>query len=167
MSTSIDTGEAEVADRPWRFRSRGFERVSVLWLYPELDCWACIDDADVQSGVAQLAYYESYVQRRYPEMWEADAVRIDWFVEGDGGVFEFAPTTPARNFLTFFSHPVDAETGEPLNWWKLPVRITRFPAAAKALGWVPSPFQTVAPLRSILTNSAPTAPRQPPPPARG
>jgi hypothetical protein len=35
----------------------------------------------------------------------------------------------------------------------LPVRNTRFPAFAEALGWLPSSFQEFAPLRSIVTNA--------------
>jgi hypothetical protein len=64
---------------------------------------------------------------------------------------------PDKNFLTFFTPPVDAKTGEFMNWWRLSVRNTRFPAFAKALGWLPSPFQQFAPLRSIMTNAVEAA----------
>ncbi len=37
--------------------------------------------------------------------------------------------------------------------WRLSAHNTRFPAFAKALGWLPSPFQRFAPLRSIVTNA--------------
>ena len=146
------------AGRMWRFRSRwgGFGRVTPLWLYPEINCSSCVDEADDQSGEGQLAYYVDYLQRRYPEWWEADAVPIYWSVRGDG-VFEHAPNNSrdysgGKNFLTEFTPPVDAVTGESLNWWRLPVRNTRFPSFPKALGWLPSPFQEFAPLRSIITN---------------
>ena len=142
--------------RKWRFKLRGtgYEMVSPLSLYPEIDCSACIDDVEDRSGDRQLAHYVDVIQRRHPRWWEADAVAIHWFVEGDG-VFEAAPNNDDgyKNFLTLFTPPVDAESGEPLNWWRLEVRNERFPAFAEALGWLPSPFQEFAPLRSIVTNA--------------
>jgi hypothetical protein len=86
---------------------------------------------------------------------DADAVPIYWGVRGDV-VFEAAPNNAhvcGRNFLTAFTPPVDAETGEPLNLWRLPVRNTRFPAFAEALGWLPFAVSRVAPLRLIVTNT--------------
>jgi hypothetical protein len=148
-----------MTNRAWRFRSldSGFERTTTLWLYPELNCSSCVDDAEDQSGEGQLAYYVDYVRRRYPEWWNADAVSIYWAVRGEG-VFEHAPNNvhaicADKNFLTSFTPPVDARTGELMNWWRLPVRNDRFPEFAKALGWLPSPFQEFAPLRSIVTNA--------------
>ena len=76
-------------------------------------------------------------------------------MRGVAGLFEYVPNNardfgfPDENFLTFYTPPVDADTGEPLNWWRLPVKNSRFPEFAKAL---PSPFQRFAPLRSIVTN---------------
>ena len=141
--------------RKWRFKLRGtgFFKTSPLWLYPELDCSACVEDAKDQSGAGQLARYVDVIRRRHPQWWEADAVLIEWSVCGEG-IFETAPNDDrdCKNFLTLFTPPVDAETGEPLNWWRLPVRNTLFPAFAKALGWLPSPFQEFAPLRSIVSN---------------
>jgi len=152
---------SRLGDRAWRFRSRedGLEHLATLWLYPELECSSCVDDADDQSGPGHLAYYVNYVKRNYRQWWDADAVPIYWFVRGDPRVCEDAPNDyrhhdlPGENFLTFFTPPVDAKTGEPLNWWRLPVRNTRFPELARGLGWLPSPFQRFAPLRSIITNA--------------
>jgi hypothetical protein len=58
-------------------------------------------------------------------------VPIHRSVRGEG-IFEAAPNDDHgyKNFLTLFTPPVDAESGEPLNWWRLPVRNTRFPAFA-------------------------------------
>jgi hypothetical protein len=121
----------------WRFQSRDaeFERVTALWLYPELDCSSCVDDAEDQSGSGQLIVYIDHIRDRYPEWWESDAVPIYWAVRGDV-IFEAAPHNAIvrrKNFLTVFTPPIDAETGEPMNW-------------------LPSPFQEFAPLRSIVTN---------------
>ena len=92
-------------DRKWRFQSRKteFEKVTPLWLYPELDCSACVDDADDRTGAGQLAYYVDYVRNRHPEWWEADAVGIYWGVYGDN-VAEHAPSNPIadRSFLTVY-----------------------------------------------------------------
>ncbi len=146
------------AKTKWRLRSRetGAEWVTPLWLYPEIDCSSCVDDADDQSGPGQVFYYADYLQRRYPDWWAADAVPIWWSVMGEG-ICEYAPgasnTRHDENFLTFFKPPVDAKTGQFLNWWRLPVRNHRFPAFAAALGWLPSPFQEFAPMRSIMTNA--------------
>jgi hypothetical protein len=134
----------------------GHERVTPLWLYPEIDCSSCVADVEDQSGAGQLAYYVDYLQRHFPEWWDADAVPIGWSVRGEG-IWEYAPNDPDEqldeNFLTFWSRPRDAKTGEPLNWWRLPLRNDRFLAFAKALGWLPSPFQATAPIRSIVTNA--------------
>ena len=128
---------AKPGEMLWRFESRGgLEKVTPLWLYPELDCSSCVDGADDQSGMGQLAYYARYLKSRHPDVWASDAVRIYWYVEGNGGILESAPTNPTRNFLTLYTLPVDAETGERLNWWRLPVRNTRFPKLADALGWL-------------------------------
>jgi hypothetical protein len=150
-----------MTERRWRFRSRegGFDRVTPLWLYPEIDCSSCVDEAEDQSGAGQLAYYVDYLQDHCPEWWDADAVPISWSVRGDG-VYEYAPNKREENFLTFWMPPCDARTGDPLNWWRLPVRNSRLPAFGKALGWLPSPFEEFAPLRSIVTNATQTVRRE-------
>ena len=96
----------------------------------------------------------------HPVLWGSDA--IGWFVSGEG-VYEFAPNECSKDFLTFWPPPVDAETGAPLNWRRLPVRYSRsrFPAFGKTLGWLPSPFEEFAPLRSIVTNATQTVRREP------
>lgn len=140
-------------ERRWRFRSRegGRAIVTPLWLDAEPLCLPCIDDLGDESGVAQLAYYLDYLQRECPEAWEQDRIEVYWSVLGEG-ISEQAPVAnDDENFLSFFSQPYDARTGELINWWRLPVR-SRFPKFAAALGWAPSPFQPFAPLRSILTG---------------
>jgi hypothetical protein len=57
--------------------------------------------------------------------------------------------------LTFYPSVTNFKTGEPINWFKLPVRNERFPEFAKALGWLPAPFQSHAPLRSIMRGAPP------------
>jgi predicted GIY-YIG superfamily endonuclease len=144
----------------WSFASRrsGYERTeSALWLYPELDCSSCVDDVWPGDGHEQFEYYVEYVKRRYPEWWKADAVPIYWSVRPIGETAPFRrvwdqmwSTYPqSRDFLTYFTWPVDVN-GEPLDWFTMPVCNDRFPDFAKVLGWVPSPLQPTAPLRSIV-----------------
>jgi hypothetical protein len=141
-----------------------FVSIVDLWLYPELECSSCVQDCDAD-GPAQLKYYVEYIKRKYPAWWESDAVPIYWSGRGEGSdqIFEEAPCgnewmharldLEPKSILTEYSVPYDIRTGEPINWWRLPVRNTRFPEFAKALGWLPSPFQQFAPLRSIVTNA--------------
>src|SRR5262249_10587364 len=147
------------ATRLWKLKSRRSDHVKVtrLWLYPELECSSCVDDCD-GNGEDQLAYYCEYIRTRYPQWWESDAVPIYWSVIGDGDGFgsETAPcaanlrVTERDDILTYYYPPVDRKTGEPINWLTLPVANQRFPEFARALGWLPSPFQHTAPLRSII-----------------
>lgn len=39
-----------------------------------------------------------------------------------------------------------------MDWFRLPVRNDRFPEFGEALGWLPSPLQPYAPLRSIMAS---------------
>jgi hypothetical protein len=142
----------------WKFMTRqgGTERTCKLWLYPELDSSWVVQECDSEDGAGQLRYYCQHVQDRYPKWWKSDAVPIIWFVLGDG-ICEYAPCKSNRgflksseNFLTFHTTPISVKTGKPINWFQLPVEISRFPVLAKELGWKPSPFQAYAPLCSIV-----------------
>lgn len=146
----------------WTFASlrSGYERTCDLYLYPELDCSSMVDDYYEESGQVQLEQYVRYLRERYPHWMEKDAVPIYWVVQSKtGGVSETAPPfvsayAPAgdRHFLTSFTWPVNAVTGDPLDWFSLPVVNNRFPAFAEALSWTPSPLQPFCPLASILRS---------------
>jgi hypothetical protein len=143
--------------RAWYFESRvsGYRRTEALWLYPELDCSSCVDDCESDDGEDQLAYYVRYVVERYPHWWETDAVPIIWSVRGKT-THEAAPFNPDPvpwgDFLYHFTWPEDHRTGEALDWFTDLLVRNRFPAFASALGWLPSPFQRTAPLRSIVAS---------------
>lgn len=95
----------------------------------------------------------------WPALYASGEVHIAWFVTTPGGVGTFegaphaAPIAPDlkydEGFLTHFTHPVHAETGERLNWLRLPVRDLGWSSQARgkagfvqeALGWKPSPLQ--------------------------
>jgi hypothetical protein len=69
-------------------------------------------------------------------------------------ISEYAPVPWATAAISSrFSQPVNARTGEPLNWYRLPVCNARFSKFAAARGWLPSPFQRYASLRSIVENA--------------
>lgn len=147
----------------------GFQKQGQLWLYPELNCSSCVDDCWSEDGYEQLEHYVDYIEAHQPEWLRVDAVPIYWFVDGRGdngrgNCFEAAPfcSNTLRldrqgnhiNFLSYFSWPVSVRTGEPLDWFRLPIKMDRFPAFAEALGWQPSPLQPTAPLTSILRSRA-------------
>jgi predicted GIY-YIG superfamily endonuclease len=142
----------------WTFRSlrSGYEFRKDLVLYPELDCSAMVDDVYELDGEGQLEEYVQYLERRHPEWLAADAVPIVWSVHSNWhGVFEAAPFAHSyigMDFLTHFTWPEDAATGEPLDWYALPVVNDRFPEFAKALAWTPSPLQPTCPLASIVRS---------------
>jgi hypothetical protein len=144
----------------WEFKNRrsGYRRQCDLVLYPELDCSAMVDDYYHLNGDDQLREYVRYLEDRYPQWLEADAVPIYWSVEtpawdlGEGAppflgshVKESIP-----HFLDYFTWPTDVNTGERLDWFSLPVVNDRFPEFAEALAWTPSPFQPSCPLATIL-----------------
>lgn len=91
-----------------------------------------------------------------------------WAKEGPMGA-EYAPfgnelaeDPPRENFLTFYTWPIDAETGERLNWLRLPIpdKLWR-PGQAhnrggfiqEHTGWKPSAFQQVVNL-DVLRSAA-------------
>jgi predicted GIY-YIG superfamily endonuclease len=148
---------------PWTFEARrhGQQRTTDLHLLAELDGSAMVDDYDWLDGEGMLEKYVQYIKRHHSDWLEADAVPILWTVVGRG-TSEFAPfqagkfsvmsaTGPHEDFLSYFSWPHD-KRGEMLDFFKLPVRIDRFPEFADALDWLPSPLQPTCPLRSILDS---------------
>lgn len=105
-------------ERKWRFQSlaTGYERVRPLWLYPEIDCSSCVDDAEDQSGEGQLDYYIDYVQRRYPHWWEADAVPKLSTIETSGVIDDsellcHEQLVALDNFLDHFAFRIEPEIG--------------------------------------------------------
>lgn len=148
----------------WTFASlhSGLKRSVTLYLYGELDCSAMVDEYYELDGEGQLAAYVEYLEEHHPEWLAADAVPIIWFVRGEE-TMENAPFQAGEygpqgkwgsrsDFLSEFTWPNDARTGERVDWFKLPVRIDRFPEFAQALDWLPSALQPTCPLRSILAS---------------
>ena len=144
-------------DRTWRYANResGSEFTNRLHLEPEIAGSPMIGDLDIDDGDGQLAAFARYAERRMPDEWAADAIRIHWFVASDEGQFSGAPWTDllgGPSFLDEFTWPVDADTGERLDFFRLPVEMDRFPAWAAALGWTLAPFSSVIQLRSRMAS---------------
>jgi hypothetical protein len=150
----------------WHFQSReyrGAERVERLYLEAEIDCSPLLGDFYPEDYAADpFAFFVDQFRRRYPALWEADAVPIYWSVMPtmESAPFQHMWATEAsqfwqkgddilgEDFLTFYTWPVD-DHGNRLDWFSLPVRNDRFPSFEKALGWKPSPLQPTLALRSL------------------
>lgn len=148
----------------WTFRSRhGRERTTPLWLYWEVHGDPITDDYYIDE-IDAVDLWREWL-RRYPFDERSEALfgigsfAISWFVEGDG-TFESAPfqdhrVKPDSDFLTHYSVPRNAASGEVLQWSRLPVidkiwRTSDLPAISatkggfiqEATGWKPSPLQS-------------------------
>jgi hypothetical protein len=114
--------------------------------------------------------YADRAHRDWPGLYRPGEVTILWSVTTPNvtGVFELAPHTADRrgtdsplhrleHFLTHYTDPVHAETGEPVNWARLPVldrgwstvRVDKGGFVQEATGWKPSPLQEVMDVRQV------------------
>jgi hypothetical protein len=82
-------------------------------------------------------------------------VPIFWSIVEDQGEHSGFCCESVDRVMTIYPSVTNLKTGEPINWFKLPVRNERFLEFAKALGWLPAPFQSHAPLRSIVRGVLP------------
>lgn len=148
------------SDTRWRFTAlrSGIEKVGQLGLSWEVNGDPISDDYVPNEITARelLERWLRWVWDRKP--FDADLgvphVPIYWFVHGaDSGTFEAAPPiiplNQRENFTTFYSRPTDEQTGEPINWLRLPVedklwRVDRSDKGGfiqEATGFKPSAFQ--------------------------
>lgn len=151
----------------WRFASRtsGYEFTEELVLYPEVDGSACSDDylPEEISAVDLWAYWIKKYASRYsqerPTEYRQGEVPILWTATTTrrAGIFESAPYQlgwtdfPDEDFLTHFTTPVHAKTGEDINWLRLRVldkawnskQADKGGFIQEATGWKPSPLQRV------------------------
>lgn len=114
------------------------------------------------------------LHKEWPDQYRPGEVHITWGVTSPdrNGVAEYAPHArrlpmpsliegepPYRpeDFLTHFTHPVHAVTGERLNWLRLPVLDSGWNATRadqggfiqELTGWKPSPLQPTMDVRQI------------------
>ncbi|WP_406723896.1 hypothetical protein WJ438_03425 [Streptomyces sp. GD-15H] len=158
----------------WTFRSResGYvntEELALSWLVGGT-APICEDPSAEGKPAADLWHYWARDANRYHERWpdafRPGEVHISWKVvappPGDG-VFEGAPYTrderhlprqsqvdeSQHDFLTWYTYPEHAETGERVNWLRLPVLDRAWRDGTEDLGgfiqeasgWKPSPLQ--------------------------
>lgn len=97
-----------------------------------------------------------------PIIWSVESFTVGTLY--DVGFSEFAPYQPkpglfgSLDLLDYFKHPVQAETGEPLNFLRLPVRNLAWSErwadtggfVQEATSWLPSPLQPTAPVAALL-----------------
>lgn len=153
-SASALAAAAPPSSGVWRFRTRrGRWKEEPLYLYPELDGSSVIGDSACSDGEEALYFYVGWIEDNHPEWLEADAVPIYWSVMPvcEHAPFQAKPLVD-EDFLSFYTWPLDAATGERLDWYRLAVVNDRFRDFAKALSWLPSPLQPTAPLRSIMES---------------
>ncbi|MEU5660111.1 hypothetical protein ABZ802_31510 [Streptomyces sp. NPDC047737] len=104
--------------------------------------------------------YADADHRHHPGRYRRGEVHIDWTVVSPQGTFEASPHVyghAGEDFLTHYTHPTNPETGERLNWVRLPVIDLGWHASAsdrggfiqQATGWRPSPLQPTMDVRQI------------------
>ena len=162
---------AATTARQWRIGSRrnDFQWTGPLVAYWELDHDPISDDytPDEISAEDLFDRWVDKVKRSYP----SGLVPIYWFVDSPGhGKFERMPfqqpTSSGRqleDFLTFYSWPVNAKTGEPLNWLTLAVADKRWTSRRgdkggfiqEVTGWKPAVLQPFVYLPSLMSTRGP------------
>lgn len=113
----------------WRVKRNGHVFESPLWAVYEVNLSSMSDDyspddPDDPSAEELLEEYVRYALERYPD----GVISIGWYVAGDGK-FEQMPFRLERtrnplydeDFLTYYTWPTCAKTGERINWLRLPV----------------------------------------------
>jgi hypothetical protein len=161
------------------------ERTSPLWLYWEVHCDPISDDYNVEDVNAEELWRE-WLQR-HPRDEDAEAVygpgafRIWWYVEGPA-IFEAAPFQDRRiapedafdrDFLAFYTWPVHSQSGDRLQWTRLPVidkvwrthdlpqvHATKGGFVTEASGWKPAPLQPYLNVDQIARAAGLYSPRR-------
>jgi predicted GIY-YIG superfamily endonuclease len=127
-----------------------------LYLEPEINCSTMVEDYCELDAEGQLWQWIQYMLKKYPKD-DLDAIPVDWSVVDHRGChWGYAPYQGddllPHAFLRDQSWPVDATTGEKLDWFKLPIRWGKFAEASKALDWTPGRMQRTCPLISIMAS---------------
>jgi hypothetical protein len=140
----------------WKNRQGGdLTHTGDLELYWEVNGDPISDDftPDDMSAVDLL---EMWAKNYYPNpkveaIYGPGMVNIYWSVEGETAPFGNDPEVFVEHFLTFYTWPTHVETGERVNFNRLPVRDKQWGPGGmdkggfiqEATGWKPSPFQPV------------------------
>ena len=146
------------------FLKTGIESIGTLKVYWEVSNDYISDDYTPLEIKAKKLFekWVALVREKYPN----NLIPIYWYVEVRGNHtsgFEVMPfqheLQSSKNFLDFYSYPIDYETGKPINWLSLPVgdklwnskRDNKGGFIQQATGWKPSILQPYVYLPA-LTN---------------
>lgn len=152
----------------YRFSSlrSGFTRTTGLsWLW-EVN-GTPMSDEYTPDEVDAVKLLRLWIERYYPDSgaeqrYGPGMVSISWFITGTDTTIEIAPFQAldhgVGDFLTAFTWPVHAGTGEPVNWLSLPVADGQWNARRadkggflqQATGWKPAPLQPMVYLPGLL-----------------
>lgn len=141
----------------WTYRSleSDFTRTEALELSWEVN-GDPISDAYVPSEISAHELFDMWVRKYGSD--NGGLASIYWTVSP---VMETAPLQVEpfhdMNFSTYWTDPVDARTGEPINWMTLPVVDKRWNSQRgdkggfiqEATGWKPSPLQPFVTVQSL------------------
>ncbi|MFJ5843054.1 hypothetical protein ACIQGO_41135 [Streptomyces shenzhenensis] len=137
------------ADTLWTFRSRQSQHERSI---PLCLSWEVAGDPITGEFIPDETSARALWDMWFPRYGKKGPAQIYWFIMGKG-TFEGAPFTnnigTGEDFLTYFSWPVNALTGERLNWVRLPVRDKLWHGdrcdkggfIQELTGWKPSPFE--------------------------
>jgi len=164
----VTTTQPYAAGTLWTYRSRSnpeivrTEELAYLW-EPN---GSPITDEYLPSEITAVELWHNWVtgiaavsNEMHPNRYQPGDVTIAWFIttptlrdtfEGAPGQL-YSPTFDwqPESFLTHFTHPVNAKTGDELNWLRLPVidrgwnakRSDKGGFIQEVLGWKPAPLQ--------------------------
>lgn len=153
----------------WQFQARcsGYRKEEPLQLYWEVYCDAVTDDWAPEEIPAEELWRVWLTRNPRDAHAEAffgpGAMHIWWFVEGPG-IFETAPLQHqvalryvTDDFLAHYTVPRHADTGELIQWTRLPVvdklwrpgRGDKGGFIQEATGWRPSPLQPFVNVRQL------------------
>lgn len=159
----------------WTFAGRRHDHVHTeeLALYAEPN-YSSITDDYLPEEITATELWRMWVDKvanraheQWPDLYRPGEITILWTVTTPSvtGIFEAAPYArplpqdpelvklfgpyEEEHFLTHYQHPVNAETGERLNWLRLPVLDRGWNATTadkggfvqEVTGWKPSPLQ--------------------------
>lgn len=151
----------------WRFRSKasGHEFTRELALYAEPGGSTLSDDympEEISATDLWTQWVTGYAEKYHaedPDRYGPGQVPVYWSVTTPEmrGIFELAPFQrerpdfPSEDFLTHYTVPLHAATGEAINWLRVPVldfgwnqkRADKGGFIQEATGWKPSPLQAV------------------------
>ncbi|MGC4966292.1 hypothetical protein ACLQ2H_09765 [Streptomyces globisporus] len=166
----------------WTFTGRTGRTQTVELVLSPAPAFSSIGDEYTPAEVSAESLWGQWVKevayrfhKEQPDQYRPGEVPIEWSVALPGArqIFDAAPhrptwrTTPGLDrasdmyeremFLAHYSHPVNAETEERLNWLRLPVMDLGWNANANhkggfiqhATGWKPSPLQPTMDVRQI------------------